>query len=175
MKRPVVARPLDDEFPSAYAGYVSAVEGDDLFAILDAQMRDLDARVAKLSDERALHRYEPGKWSIKELITHVADSERIFAYRALCIARGDETPLPGFDEKTYAAASMADRRPLPHILGELRALRAATVALFESFDADALERRGVANTRLVTARALGWVIAGHFAHHLRVLAERYGV
>ncbi|HEY0593989.1 MAG TPA: DinB family protein [Thermoanaerobaculia bacterium] len=175
MKRPAIARPLDDEFPSAYAGYVSAAAGDDLFAILDAQMKDLESRAGKLGDEKALYRYEPEKWSIKELLAHVTDSERIFAYRALCIARGDETPLPGFDEKTYAAASMADRRPLPHILGELRALRAATVALFESLDGEALERRGVANTRVVSARALGWVIAGHFAHHMGVLRERYGV
>lgn len=175
MRRPDVPRPLDDEFPPSYAGYVNGAAGEDLFALLDAQLRDLEARFGTMGEEKALYRYEPEKWSIKELLTHVADSERIFAYRALCIARGDETPLPGFDEKTYSAASMADRRPLPHILGELRALRAATVALFESLDPEALERRGVANTRVVSTRALGWVIAGHFAHHMQVLRERYGV
>ncbi len=175
MKRPAIPPLLDDEYPPAYQGYIAAVEGEDVFATLDTQLRDLESRVATLTDEKALYRYEPEKWSVKELLVHVTDSERIFAYRALCIARGDETPLPGFDEKTYAAASMADRRPLAHILGELRALRAATIALFESLDAEALERRGVANARVVSARALAWVIAGHFAHHMRVLSERYGV
>lgn len=175
MERPAIKRPLEDEYPPAVQPYLDAVEGEDLFGTLEAQMRELESRVGSLGDERALFRYEPDKWSVKELLAHVTDSERIFAYRTLCIARGDETPLPGFDEKTYAAASLADRRPLADIVREWRALRTASIALFESLDAEALDRRGVANARVVSARALGWVIAGHFAHHLRVLRERYGV
>lgn len=175
MDQPAISRPLEDEYPPTVQPYLDAVEGEDLFGILDSQLRELESRFGSLGDERALHRYQPEKWSVKELLVHVADSERIFAYRALSIARGDETPLPGFDEKTYAAASLADRRPLEAILRELRALREATIALLESLDRDALDRRGVANARVVSARAIAWVIAGHFAHHMRVLSERYGV
>ncbi|HEU5162855.1 MAG TPA: DinB family protein [Thermoanaerobaculia bacterium] len=155
--------------------YLDDVEGDDLFGTLEAQLREIDARFASLGEERALHRYAPEKWSVKEVLTHVTDGERVFGYRAMCIARGDETPLPGFDEQSYAAASMADRRPLEGILRELRALREASIALLESLDQEALGRRGVANARVVSTRALGWILAGHFAHHLKVLRERYGV
>jgi hypothetical protein len=175
MDRPAIPRPLEDEYPPAVQAYLDAVEGDDLFGILQTQMRDAEARLGSLDEKRSLHRYEPEKWSVKELLVHVTDSERIFAYRALCIARGDETPLPGYDEKTYAASSMADRRPLASILDELRSLREATVALLESLDPVALDRRGVANARVVSTRAVAWVIAGHFAHHMKVLRERYGV
>ena len=175
MDRPVIARPLEDEYPPPMQAYLDDVEGDDLFGTLTAQLRDIEARFASLGDERALHRYAPEKWSVKEVLTHVTDGERVFAYRAMCIARGDETPLPGFDEQSYAAASMADRRPIGSILTELRALREANIALLESLDEEALERRGVANARMVSARALAWVIAGHFQHHLNVLRERYGV
>ncbi|HSN67829.1 MAG TPA: DinB family protein [Thermoanaerobaculia bacterium] len=175
MNRPHIARPLEDEYAPAMQAYLDDVEGDDLFGTLAAQLREIDARFASLGDERALHRYAPDKWSVKEVLTHVADGERVFAYRALCIARGDETPLPAFDEQLYAAASMADHRPLAGILRELRALREATIALLESLDEEALSRRGIANARVVSTRALGWILAGHFAHHMRVLRERYGV
>ena len=175
MDRPVIARPLEDEYPPPMQAYLDDVDGDDLFGTLTAQLRDIEARFASLGDERALHRYAPEKWSVKEVLTHVTDGERVFAYRAMCIARGDETPLPGFDEQSYAAAAMADRRPLAGIVRELRALREASIALLESLDEDALGRRGVANARVVSVRALGWILAGHFAHHMKILRERYGV
>lgn len=170
-----IARPQDDELPSGMQHYVAALDGDDLLATLRGQMPDLDRRLAGLPDEKALHRYAEGKWSVKELLVHVADAERVFGYRMMCIARGEEAPLPGFDENGYAAHSNADRRPLAGILAELRGLRQALIALVESLDGEALDRRGVANTRVVSARAAGWIAAGHFAHHARILNERYGL
>ncbi|MGH9459126.1 MAG: DinB family protein [Thermoanaerobaculia bacterium] len=174
MDQPPIRRPGEDEYPSTLQNYFGALEGDDLLEILRDQLREIDA-LAAISDDKARFRYQDGKWSVKEVLGHLADSERVFAYRAMRIGRGDDTPMPGFDEQTYAAASHADTRAAEHLAGELRALRQATIALFESLDPDALSRRGVANTRVISARALGWTIAGHFAHHGRVLRERYGV
>lgn len=175
MSRPAIGRPSEDEHPPGVASYLEAVEGDDLFAVFDSQLAAINTRLERIDDEKARFRYAEGKWSIKELLSHLCDSERVFSYRAMRIARGDETPLPGFDEQEYAAASGADRRGIGHILLEIRATRASTVALFESLAPDELDRRGVANTRVISVRALGWVTVGHFAHHLKILAERYGV
>lgn len=175
MQTQPISRPQEDELPSGMQHYVAGLEGEDLLPTLREQMPDLDRRLAGLPDEKALHRYGEGKWSVKELLVHVTDAERVFGYRMMCIARGEEAPLPAFDENGYAAHSNADRRPLAGILEELRGLRQALIALIESLDDEALDRRGVANTRVVSARAAGWIAAGHFAHHARILKERYGV
>lgn len=174
MARREIPPPADDEYPPAVGEYLQELSGSELFAILDQQFPSLRRRL-DLSEEQAMFRYEPEKWTVKELLVHMADSERVFAYRALRIGRGDETPLPGFDEQSYAATSGANERPLSDIVAELESVRAATSSLLASFDEEALSRRGVANARVVSARALAWVIAGHWAHHDRILSERYGV
>src|SRR4029077_5181557 len=119
------------------------------------------------------HRYAPGKWSIKEVIGHVSDAERVFSHRALRFARGDRTRLPGFDEKAYTPAGRFDARPLPDLAAELDAVRHATIALFAGLDSEALARRGPANNKEVSVRALAYIIAGHERHHVGILRERY--
>jgi len=128
-----------------------------------------------VSDKDALKRYAPGKWSVKEVAGHLADTERIMAYRALRIARGDETPLPGFDENAYVPPAKFDARPLVDLIGDLFTVRAATVALFRTFDADAWRRRGTASGKPISVRALGYMIPGHERHHVEILKTRYGL
>jgi hypothetical protein len=158
-----------------YAGYVASVPGDDAWPALVAQGDEVERALGGLPEERALHRYAPGKWSVKEVVGHLADNERVFAYRALRFARADATPLSNFDEDLYAKTGRFDARSLRDILDELRTVRAATISLFGSFDAEALERVGVARGNPVSVRALVWVTVGHVNHHLGVLRERYGV
>ena len=168
-----IPRPSTDEFSAYYTPYVARVPDGDLLVTLESQLGETLALLRGIAAERSLHRYAPGKWSMRDLVQHLCDAERIFAYRALRIARGDETPLPGWDENLYAPAAKADRRSWPDLIAELEAVRAATLALFRGFDADAFARRGVANGQPVTVRALAWIIAGHERHHVAVLRERY--
>ena len=163
------------EYAPPLARYVERLGGacPDLVAQLASQGERTAALLAGVPEKRAGFRYAPGKWSIRDLVGHLADSERVLSYRALCIARGDQAALPGFDEATYAAAAGADRRTLADLAAELAAVRAATIALFAHLDEQALTRQGIANQSPVTPRALAAVIAGHELHHLAVLEERY--
>lgn len=166
-------KPPPAELPAFYRAYVEHVQGNDLLdamRITGRRMKDLlqDAGPA-LGD----HRYAPGKWTVKEVLQHVIDAERIFAYRALRFARGDASELPGFDEDAYAPASEAGRRTLADLLPEHDAVREASIRLFQSFTPAMLLRGGIANERSISVRAIGWTIAGHAEHHVRVLAERY--
>jgi len=168
-------RPAPDESAPFYHGYVSEVLGEQLGKYLAEQIPELERLVVLLDDSAARARYVPGKWSIKEVLGHLSDTERIFAYRLLRIARGDATPLPGFDENAYVPAGQFDARPLATIVGELRAVRASTIALLESLGPEAWTRRVQASGASVSARALAYIIVGHTAHHIRVLRERYGL
>jgi hypothetical protein len=162
------------EYAAPLAQYIERLAGcRDIVAHLAEQGERTRALLAGIPEERAGFRYAPGKWSIRDLAGHLADSERVLAYRALCVARGDQTPLPGFDEVSYAAAAGADRRTLADLVAELAAVRAATVALFAHLDEPALERLGTANQYPISARALAAIIAGHELHHLAILEERY--
>ena len=134
--------------------------------IATALLHDVD-------DDRAAGAYAPGKWSIKTVVQHCTDAERIFAYRALRIARGDATDLPGWDEQAYAPMSAADDRPLEQLLRELETVREATVTLFEGLPVEAWARVGRANGHPVSVRALAWITAGHLLHHLDILQDRY--
>lgn len=118
-------------------------------------------------------RYAPGKWTTKEVFQHIIDIERVFSYRALCFARNERAPLPGMDENAYQAQSRAGHRKPDDIMRELETVRRSTVELFESFDEEALRGSGTANGKHVTVPALGWIIAGHAEHHLRIIRERY--
>jgi hypothetical protein len=168
-------RPEPPEYAPFYASYIARVPPGDLIEILGLQGALTQRLLAPLDETHALHRYAPGKWSVKEVLGHLADAERVFAYRALRFARADETPLPGFDEQKWVPAGGFDRRPLPALLAELAAVRAATRAQFTGFDAAAWLRRGTANNNPVSVRALGAIIAGHELHHVAILRERYGV
>jgi hypothetical protein len=162
------------EYGAFYAGYVARVPAGDLLSTLATQLDDTLAVVASFGEARADHRYAPGKWSVKEVVGHLADTERIFAYRALRIARGDATPLPGFDENLFVATAGFDRRPLADLVADLRLVRQHTLALLRALDDEALARRGTASNNPLTARAAAYVIAGHERHHAAVLRERYG-
>lgn len=168
-----LARPGSDEYAPFYAGYVSAVPDGELLMLLRDQLAETEALLREFKGARADHRYAPGKWTVKEVVGHIADAERIFAYRALRFARGDRTPLPGFDENDFVRGSNLNARALPEITGELRSVRMATITLFAGLSAEALQRRGPANGIEVSVRALAWITAGHERHHARIVRERY--
>lgn len=170
----LIAPPAADEFGRYYAGYVAEAPAD-LFDGLACQPDELTALTAHLDDAGARYRYGPDKWSVKEVVGHLCDAERIFAYRALRFARGDTTPLATFEEDAYVAQAEFDRRPLADLVAEFRALRQSTVLLFRGLTDDQWARRGEAAGAGVSVRALAHIIAGHAAHHMRVLRERYGL
>ncbi len=168
------ARPAPADFPSFYHRYVEEAGGADMLEAMRLAQRTMHDLLARVPSAMEGHRYAPGKWSIKEVVQHVIDGERIFAYRALRFSRGDGTELPGFEENDYAPASQADRRSLKDLLHEYDAVRAASLLLFQSLPPGALDRSGLANGQRISVRAIGWVIAGHSNHHATVLLERYG-
>ena len=143
--------------------------------LLARQAEETQGLLRPLAPERATYRYAADKWSVTEVVGHLCDAERIFGYRALCFARGDETPLPGFDEAAYMPNAGFERRGLADVLDELRVLRESTVILFRGLDEAAGRRRGVANDNPMSARAAAYVIAGHERHHVGVLRTRYGI
>ena len=167
--------PAADEYAASYADYVARVPPGDIITHLKRQIGETAALLRPLDTAGARRRYAPGKWSVIEIVGHLADAERIFAYRALRFARGDQSPLPGFDENTYVPAAECERRALSDVLAEFQAVRAATVALFASLPEPAWTRSGVASGHRMTVRAAAHVIAGHELHHVEVLKTRYGV
>ena len=168
--------PESSEYAPGFARYVSraAAIGDPLHE-LTAQQARIVARLSPLGEDRAGHRYAADKWSIKEVVNHLSDVERVFAYRMLRFGRGDKTPLPGFDENDYAQAAQADRRTLSDLVHEWNAVREATVTLARSLPDAAWANEGSMSGSTISARALLYVILGHTEHHLVVLADRYGV
>ena len=169
-----IARPASDEYAPFYAGYVQGVPEGDPLELLMTQFQDTGAYLAALGDDVASRPYAPGKWSVKDVILHVADTERVMAYRAMCIARGESAKLPGFDQDGYVAAGRAGDRPLERLLGELAAVRMGTVALFQGLPDGATERRGSGNGVSVTVRALLYIVLGHELHHRSSLQRALG-
>jgi len=171
-----IPRPAADEFVRGYGPYIANVPDlDDAPTVLDAQRDRLVARLKGLSAEKAAFRYAPGKWSATEVVGHLADAERVFAYRMLRIGRGDETPLPGWDENTYVPAGAFDRRPIADVVDEFVAVRHATTALVRGTPSEAWTRRGTANNYTFSARALLYIALGHVEHHLHLFTERYQI
>jgi hypothetical protein len=168
-----IARPRDDEYLPYYGKYISLVPDGDLVETLRTQIGETLALLRTIPEQRASHRYAPGKWSIKEVIGHLSDVERVMTYRALRIARADATPLAGFDENAYVPAANFGARSLASLAHELAEVRRATVAFFETLDPEAAARRGSANNAGISARALAYIVAGHERHHVRLLRERY--
>ena len=168
--------PAADEYGAPYAGYIARVPaGHDLLELLARQGEENRTRLRSVPEARGGYRYAPGKWSVKEVVGHLTDVERVMAYRALRVARGDATPLPGFDENAYAPLSGADAVPLAGLLDEWADVRRATLSLFRHLPPEAWIRRGTASGFPVTVRALAWIITGHERHHLEVLDQRYGL
>ena len=166
-------RPNVDEYQGYFQTYVDAVDGNDMIAAQEKGSFETMNFLENLPVEKGNFRYAEGKWSIKEIILHLSDSERVFCYRALRFARGDKTDLPGYDHDKYVTESSAENRSLAEIAREFAATRKATIELFKSFDNETLDRRGTANGFEISVRAIGFVIAGHEAHHLKVIKERY--
>jgi hypothetical protein len=170
---PPYPRPDASEYAPFYAGYIAGVPDGDLLDTLRTQGRETAALLAGIPAAKHDFAYAPGKWTLKEVIGHIGDAERIFSYRMLRIARGDATPLPGFDENAYVPASGAKDRTLADLAAELGIIRAATLALLEHLPPGAGVRRGTSNNKEISVRALAWITAGHERHHLKIVRERY--
>ncbi|MDB5267296.1 MAG: hypothetical protein JWP58_336 [Hymenobacter sp.] len=169
-----LTRPADGDFLPYAAGYINLVPADaDPREVLRSQPAEIHAVFADLSEERAEKAYAPGKWSLKEMLLHQIDSERVFAYRAMRFARNDSQDLPGFEQDDYVTYSGANARSIASLLAEYNATRAATVALFDTFTEEQLDRRGTANGGPATVRALLYIVPGHERHHLNIIRERY--
>jgi hypothetical protein len=162
--------------PAATEGrYISLVSEDDVISALENQSKETEKLLRSIGEQKSTFRYTPEKWSIKTLVRHFTDSERIFTYRILAIARGEKQPLPGFEENDYAAASSADERKFADLIDEYRAVRASTLALLRGLPSEAWDRTGTASGRQFSVRAIAFNTLGHERHHLKVLREKYGV
>ena len=170
----MTSRPGADEYAPSLAGYVARIaQGEDIMDALTAQHDEVRAWLNGISESRGGYRYAPDKWSIKQVVGHLSDTERVFAYRALRIGRGDATPLPAFDDQSYVPEQRADDRALADLTQEWGAVRQATLALYRNLPPGAWVRRGSASGQPISVRALGYVIAGHVRHHLEVPEARY--
>jgi hypothetical protein len=167
------SRPASNEYSQTYSRYVDRVPAGDIVEILRGQIAETSSFLRGIPSERTTSGYAPGKWTIRDIVGHMSDTERIMSYRALRFARGDRTPLPAFEEADYAPIARASEREMSDLVRELELVRAATVALFTSLPADAWRRAGSASGNEITVRALAAVIAGHERHHLAVIRERY--
>lgn len=166
-------RPAPTEHAEFYANYIAKVPGTDVLGVLEAQRLQMLQLFTGRTERDGNFRYAPGKWTVKDVLGHVTDTERIFSYRALRIARGDSTPLPGFEQDDYVRDGAFGERTLANLAEEFGAVRSASVALFRSFPEAAWERRGIASQKEVTVRALAFITAGHQMHHRIILEERY--
>ncbi|MER3498473.1 MAG: DNA damage-inducible protein DinB [Chitinophagaceae bacterium] len=165
--------PYLSRFPSFYHGYISQVTENDLKAAFQNHTKRFVDFLATIPEEKVNYAYAEGKWTIKEVLQHIIDTERIFCYRALTFARKDETPLPGFDEDVYAKNSKASQRNWKEMIEEFKAVRLATELLFQSFDDEQLDASGVANSHSNYVLGIGYIIAGHCTHHINIIRERY--
>lgn len=159
--------------PEWYHKYVNLIAEDDAVKAMQANGEASLSFLATIPGDKWTHRYAEGKWSIKEMVQHLIDAERIFNYRALCIARGEGASLPGFDENSYAENSKADKRNKEELIDEFRTVREGTEKLFASFDETQLSVKGIANNNPITVNGIGFIIPGHVQHHLNILKERY--
>jgi len=172
---PEIGRPEPTEYAPYFERYISLVPDGAILPALEAQPAEVRRALGGLPDSRAGYRYAEGKWSIREVVGHVIDAERVFGYRALCVARGDATPLPGFDEKAYGRNSPHDAYPLAELLDELETVRKGNVLFFRHLRFEDWTRAGVANNLPVSPRGLAYSMVGHTIHHLNGLRDNYGV
>ena len=175
MRKLIITRPEASEHAPYYSRYVDKVPKGDILQLLKDQMDSTLWMMENLDEAKGDYRYAEGKWTVKEVFGHVNDAERVFAYRAMCISRGDTTPLPGFEQDDYVATGAFNTRPIKHLMAEYQGIRSSTVALLEGLTEEGWKRSGTASDFSVTTKALVWIIAGHELHHLAVLKEKYDV
>jgi DinB superfamily len=173
MMNVTIDRPDETEYLPYYGRYISLVPAGDILALLSRQREDTLALLGSIPESEAGFRYEPDKWSIRELVGHVTDTERIFSYRALRFARNDQTPLAGYEQDDYIRGASFDDYPLAELASEFESVRQSTLFLFKHLDREAWLRRGVASENEVSVRALAYIIAGHELHHMEILRSRY--
>ena len=168
-------RPVAGEYAPFFAGYVSLVPETDVLPALAAQASEMRRLAASVPPDRETFRYAPGKWSVREILGHIGDAERVFGYRAFCISRGEQKRLPGFDENDYIAESAYDERTVAELAEDFAGLRASNLAVLGRLDPSRWSRVGNANGNPISVRALAYIMAGHARHHFGVLKARYGV
>ena len=166
-------RPAETEYAPDYQSYVNQVNENDVIAVLRGELDDLDVLLDRVPAEKETYAYEPGKWTIRQVIGHLIDGERVFGYRALCIARGEKQNLPGFEQDDYLQTSPYNNIDLEDLLSEMRLVRLSNIAMFRTLDEEAWSRVGMANNNEVSVRAIAFIMAGHVRHHMNVLRERY--
>ena len=170
-----MTRPGTSDYAPAHAAYVALVPEDDVLSAMEQQSSAMQKVLSSLDEQKATYRYGEGKWSVKEVIGHIADAERIIGYRALAVARGEQQSLPGFDENEYVANASFDDWKIGDLAEQYALVRRANIVFFKNLRDEVWERRGLANNAPVSVRGLAYVIVGHERHHLQVLRERYGV
>lgn len=168
-----MSRPLENEYAPYFENYISKAAEEDILPAMRSQVDELDVLLDRVSPEHETFRYAEGKWSIREIVGHLIDGERVFGYRALCIARGETQNLPGFDQDQYMLTAPFDGVDLEDLLSEFRLVRLSNIAMMRTFDEAAWTRIGTANGNPVSVRALAYVMVGHTRHHMGVLRERY--
>ena len=168
-----MTRPYLSDFPAFYQGYAKNVDSDNILETLRENHTRSKTLFTGMSEDQAAQTYQPGKWSIKEVLGHLIDTERVFVFRAMSFARNEQQPLPGFDENTYVPAGKFGNRTLASLLDEYNAVRLATIMFFESLTQDSWDKSGIANGSSFSVKSLAYIIAGHEIHHLNILKERY--
>jgi DinB superfamily len=168
-----IGKPDPQEYLAYYGRYIALVSTDNVVSYLHQQERDLSASFAKITEQQSEFRYAPGKWSVKEVLGHVNDAERVFAYRALRISRNDKTPIEGFEQDDYVRDGPFRHVSWADLVAEFRTIRSATLSLFSSLNEAESRRRGIANKANISVRAIAWIIAGHALHHQQVLQNAY--
>ena len=166
-------RPQQGDYAQYYEQYISEIEDNDIHKILESQLSETIVLLKSIPEEKGNYRYTEGKWSVKEVIGHITDTERVYAYRAMCFARGETKVLPGFEQDDYAAAGKFSERALSDLINEFRLLRESNLILFKSFKEDALNREGHVDENRITVRAILFIIAGHTLHHIKFIKEKY--
>ena len=169
----ISGQPLESEYAPYYQDYISQVSEDEILPVLRSQLDALDVLLGRVTPERETHRYAEGKWSIREIVGHLIDGDRVFGYRAFAIARGDRNNMPGFDQNEYILTSPYDRLDLEDLLSEFRLVRLSNIAMLRTLDEESWMRIGTANENQVSVRALAFIMAGHVRHHMEVLRDKY--
>ncbi|EPD50340.1 hypothetical protein HMPREF1210_02911 [Paenisporosarcina sp. HGH0030] len=169
----MLKKPLRDEYPAYYENYIGLVPDGELTDNLNTQIQDMITLFSSVDETQANYRYAENKWTLKEVIGHITDTERIMSYRLLRIARGDQTPLSGYDDEQYVREASFHSRSLSNLLEELVAVRYSTVSLIKGLHENTWPRKGIANNGEITVRALAYIIAGHELHHVKIIKESY--
>lgn len=166
-------RPKQGDYMPYQETYIKTVEGNDILKVLEEQLKNVPDFLNSITEEKGRYKYAEGKWTVKEVVEHITDTERIFAYRALCIARGEKQVLPGFEQDDYVKEANSNNRNLSELIEEFRKVREANLSLFKSFSEDVINKKGSVNTYQITVNAILFIIAGHANHHLKVIKEKY--